>query len=123
MSPLPNNSRPRSAAKGKRKSWNERSSNTTQWSRRCWRPCRAARSSRPFEVYLDGEKVKVGQTDAGQLDLGAFRTSVNEDDLVRWLDREVRQPDIGQAHLRAFLKAVVIQLVNEQHIPVASLAR
>jgi type III restriction enzyme len=79
--------------------------------------------ARAFEVYLDDKKVKVGQADAGQLDLGAFRTSVNEDDLVRWLDREVRQPDIGQAHLRAFLKAVVMQLVNEQHIPVASLAR
>jgi len=79
--------------------------------------------ARAFEVYLDGEKVKFGQADAGQLDLGAFRTSVNEDDLVRWLDREVRQPDIRQAHLRAFLKAVIVQLVNEQHIPVASLAR
>jgi type III restriction enzyme len=42
---------------------------------------------------------------------------------VRWLDREVRQPDIPQAHLRAFLKAVVAHLANEQRIPLASLAR
>jgi len=29
-----------------------------------------------FEVYLEGAKVKVGQVDAGQLELGALNTSV-----------------------------------------------
>ena len=43
-----------------------------------------------------------------QLDFGTLPADVNEDDLVRWLDPEVRQPDIAQAHLRAFLKAVVM---------------
>lgn len=76
-----------------------------------------------FEVYLDGSKIKVGHAEPGQLELGALQTGVTEDDLVRWLDREVRQPDIPQAQLRAYLKAVVVYLVNEQRIPVASLAR
>lgn len=79
--------------------------------------------SHAFEVYLDGAKVKVGQGDATQLELGTFHADVTEDDLVRWLDREVRQPDIPQVHLRAFLKAVVVHLANEQRIPLASLAR
>lgn len=76
-----------------------------------------------FEVYLDGAKVKVGQADAGQLELGALNTSVTEDDLVRWLDREVRPPYIVQAHLRAYLKTVVAHLMHEQHISLSSLAR
>lgn len=79
--------------------------------------------SRAFELYLDGTKVKVGQGDATQLELGTLSADLTEDDLVRWLDREVRQPDIPQAHLRAFLKAVVAHLANEQRIPLASLAR
>ena len=76
-----------------------------------------------FEIYLDGAKVKVGQADAGQLDLGALNTSVTEDDLVRWLDREVRQKDFVQSQLRAYLKATVAHLMNEQHISLSSLAR
>lgn len=76
-----------------------------------------------FEVYLEGAKVKVGQVDAGQLALGGLETSITEDDLVRWLDREARQPDIVQSQLRAYLKAVVLHLINEQRIPLATLAR
>lgn len=79
--------------------------------------------SRAFELYLDGAKVKVGQGDATQLELGALSADLTDEDLVRWLDREVRQPDIPQAHLRAFLKAVVAHLADEQRIPLASLAR
>jgi type III restriction enzyme len=76
-----------------------------------------------FEVYLEGAKVKVGQADAGQLELGALNTSVTEDDLVRWLDREVRQSDIVQSHLRAYLKVMVVHLLHEQRISLSSLAR
>jgi type III restriction enzyme len=76
-----------------------------------------------FEVYLDGAKVKVGQVDAGQLTLGALETSITVDDLVRWLDREAHQPDIIQSQLRAYLKTLVLHLINEQRIPLATLAR
>lgn len=79
--------------------------------------------SHAFEVYLDGAKVKVGTADTGQLELGALNTTLTEDDLVRWLDREVRQPDIVQSQMRAYLKAVMIHLINEQHITLATLAR
>lgn len=77
-----------------------------------------------FEIYLgEGAKVTVGKGDAEQLQLGLVAGEVTESDLVRWLDREVRQPDIAQAQLRAFLASVVRMLVNEQRIPLAGLAR
>ena len=76
-----------------------------------------------FEVYLDGAKVRVGQADTGQLQLDTLNTTLTEDDLVRWLDREVRQPDIVQSHLRAYLKAVIAHMVNEQHLTLVMLAR
>lgn len=76
-----------------------------------------------FEVYLDGAKVKVGKADSGQLELGALNTDVTADDLVRWLDREVRPSYIVQAQLRAYLKTMVLHLMNEQHISLSSLAR
>jgi type III restriction enzyme len=79
--------------------------------------------ARAFELYLDGAKVKIGQSNAAQLELGTLTADLTEDDLVRWLDREVRQSDIPQAHLRAFLKGVVAHLANEQRIPLVSLAR
>ncbi len=76
-----------------------------------------------FEVYLDGAKVRVGQAGAGQLNLGAVSTTVTDDDLVSWLDTEVRQPDIVQAQLRTYLKAVVEHLRNEQRVSIGSLVR
>jgi type III restriction enzyme len=79
--------------------------------------------SHAFEVYLDGASVKVGHGDAAQLQLGTLPTAVTEDDLVRWLDREVRQSDIPQAQLQAFLRAIVGYLANEQRISLASLVR
>lgn len=79
--------------------------------------------SHAFELYLDGSKIKVGQGDAAQLQLGTLPADLTENDLVRWLDHEVRQPDIPQSHLRAFLKATVAYLVNEERISLASLAR
>jgi type III restriction enzyme len=79
--------------------------------------------ARAFELYLDGAMVKVGSGNAAQLELGNFSSDLTQEDLVRWLDREVRQSDIPQAHLRAFLKAVVSHLAHEQRIPLSSLAR
>ena len=78
---------------------------------------------RVIETTVDGAKVKVGQGDAAQLELGMLSADLTQGDLVRWLDREVHQPDIPQAHLRAFLQAVVAHLANEQRVALASLAR
>lgn len=77
-----------------------------------------------FEIYLDDEsKVKMRAADAHQLALDGVNVNITEDDLVRWLNREVHQTDIVQSHLLAYLRAMVNYLVNDQHIPLNTLAR
>lgn len=77
-----------------------------------------------FEIYLDEQhKVKMKAADAHQLSLDSVNVSITADDLVRWLNREVRQPDIVQSHLLAYLRAVVNYLSNEQRVALNTLAR
>jgi type III restriction enzyme len=77
-----------------------------------------------FEIYLDEQnKVKMKAADAHQLSLDSVNVNITADDLVRWLNREVRQPDIVQSHLLAYLRAVVNYLTNEQRVALNTLAR
>lgn len=77
-----------------------------------------------FEIYLDQQRqVKIRDADVGQLALDGVNVNITTDDLVRWLNREVRQPDIVQSHLLAYLTAVVNYLLNDQHISLNTLAR
>lgn len=48
---------------------------------------------------------------------------VRENLLIQGDNREVRQPDIMQAHLLAYLNAMVNYLVNDQRMPLNTLAR
>ena len=80
-------------------------------------------SDNAFEIYMDQQRVKVRSADPHQLALDAVSTGITTDDLVRWLDREVRQPDIPQAHLRAYLAALANHLINEERVPLNTLAR
>lgn len=77
-----------------------------------------------FEIYLDQQKqVKIRDADVSQIALDGVNIHITSDDLVRWLNREVRQPDIVQAHLLAYLNAVVNHLVNDQRVSLNTLAR
>lgn len=77
-----------------------------------------------FEIYLDQQKqVKMRAADVGQLALDGVNIHITTDDLVRWLNREVRQPDVVQSHLLAYLNAVVNHLVNDQRVSLNTLAR
>lgn len=81
-------------------------------------------SDNGFEIYIDEKKhVRMRSADVGQLSLDAINVHITTDDLVRWLNREVRQPDIVQSHLLAYLTAVVNFLVNEQRVSLNTLAR
>lgn len=81
-------------------------------------------SDNGFEIYLDEQsKVKMRAADAHQLALDGVNVNITEDDLVRWLNREVRQPDIVQSHLLAYLRAVANYLIDDQRIPLNTLAR
>ncbi|MGH8687250.1 MAG: DEAD/DEAH box helicase [Burkholderiales bacterium] len=80
-------------------------------------------SDNAFEIFLDQQRVRMRAADPQQLALDAVETGITEEDLIRWLDRELRQPAIGQAELRPFLAATVSYLVNEQRVPLNTLAR
>ena len=88
-----------------------------------------AEQAQAWEVYLDGQKLRVGRGDVSQLALDAVRGTITEDDLARWLSAELQHParnaarDVVPAHLRAFVLASVRHLVHEQRIPVEQLAR
>jgi len=82
-----------------------------------------------FEIYIDNDRVKMRAADAHQLALDGVNVNITEDDLVRWLSREVHQlnPEqqrfFVQSHLLAYLRAVVNHLMNEQRIGLNTLAR
>lgn len=76
-----------------------------------------------FEIYLDQQQVKLRAADVSQLALDGVNIHITTDDLVRWLNREVRQTDIVQGHLLAYLNAVVNHLINDQRVPLNTLAR
>ncbi|MBN8510776.1 MAG: type III restriction endonuclease subunit R, partial [Burkholderiales bacterium] len=82
-----------------------------------------------WEVYLDGERVRVGRGDATQLPLDAVAGTITPEDLARWLAAELQHParnvamDIVPAHLRAFTLACVQHLMHDKHVPLEQLAR
>jgi len=81
-------------------------------------------SDNAFEIYVDaGKKVRVRAADASQLALDGMVSDLTADDLVRWLKREVRQVDVTEAHLGAYLHALVNHLVNAQGLSLNALAR
>jgi type III restriction enzyme len=82
-----------------------------------------------WEVYLDGQRVRVGRGDAAQLPLGAVGGTITAEDLARWLAAELQHPsrnvavDILPAQLRAFTLACVMHLMHDKHVPLEQLAR
>jgi type III restriction enzyme len=88
-----------------------------------------AEQGRAWEVYLDGQRVRVGRGDAAQLPLDAVTSTITAQDLARWLAAELQHPsrnvavDILPAQLRAFTLACVNHLVHDKHVPLEQLAR
>jgi type III restriction enzyme len=82
-----------------------------------------------WEVYIDGQRMRVGRGSMGQLALEQVAPTITADDLARWLAAELQHParnvavDILPAHLRAFALAAVLHLVHDKHVPLAQLAR
>lgn len=88
-----------------------------------------AEQGRTWEVYLDGQRVRVRHGDAAQLPLDAVTSTITAQDLARWLAAELQHPsrnvavDILPAQLRAFTLACVNHLVHDKHVPLEQLAR
>jgi type III restriction enzyme len=80
-------------------------------------------TARTFEIDLDGKKITYTVGDSGQLSLNEIPTEATEQDLVRWLDRETRQPDISQAELLKYLGRMVRHLISDRGFSLTALVR
>ena len=77
-----------------------------------------------FEVNIDGQKVfykAAGESEVYNLDW--VDSGITETDLVRWLDKQVKQPDVPQASLIAFLSQLIGNLTQVRRIPLTGLLR
>jgi len=76
-----------------------------------------------FEINIHEGRVVYGEADSGQLHLNEIASHTTENDLVRWLDRECRQIDLGQATLIKWLLALVRHLQADRSFTLTALLR
>lgn len=76
-----------------------------------------------FEIDLNDERVKLRHIDAQQLHLNEVASHVTAQDLVRWLDAEVRQADVGQLQMQAYLLKMVTHLTADRGFALTALVR
>jgi type III restriction enzyme len=85
---------------------------------------RMQETSHSFSIDLDGKSLSYKIAD--EKDIVAFNDGfidVTEQDLVRWLDRELRQPDVLQAQLIQFLARLVKNLLQSPNMSLTALVR
>lgn len=76
-----------------------------------------------FEIDVNGARVKWRHIDAQQLLLNETTSHISEQELVRWLDGEVRQTDIGQAQLQDYLVKMLRHLTADRGYTLTALVR
>ncbi len=76
-----------------------------------------------FEIYVEGERVRLKQADVAQLSLDAVPTDASEADLVRALEREVRCRSLTQSDALAYVQRVVAHLLRERAFTLTGLLR
>lgn len=76
-----------------------------------------------FEIDVNGEKVKYKHIDAQQLKLNEVTSHVSEQDLVRWLDVQVRQPYLSQLQIQAYLVKMLTHLIHDKGLSLTALVR
>lgn len=76
-----------------------------------------------FEIDVSGAKVIYRHTDAQQLLLNEAVSHTSQNDLIRWLDVEVRQQDIGQIQMQAYLVKMVTHLTADRGFSLTALVR
>ncbi len=81
-------------------------------------------TARGFEIDLDGQRVTYRfASEEEQLTLDVDVEGWTPQALVRWLDRQVRQPDIGQGELLRWLSELVNHLLVARGLHIAALMR
>lgn len=76
-----------------------------------------------FEIYLEGERVRLKQADAAQLSLDAIPTDATELDLVRALERQVRRAGLTQVETQAYVQKLVSHLLHDRGFTLTGLIR
>lgn len=85
---------------------------------------RMQETTHSFTIDLDGKELHYNVAD--EKAVVAFNQGfidVTEQDLIRWLDRELRQPDILQAQLIQFLAKLVKNLLQKPNMTLTALVR
>ncbi len=76
-----------------------------------------------FEIYLEGERVRLKQGDAAQLSLDSVPTDATELDLVRALEGQVRTAGLTQTETQAYVQKMVSHLLHERGFTLTGLIR
>jgi type III restriction enzyme len=76
-----------------------------------------------FEIDVNGQQVKYRHIDAQQLKLNDVTSHISEQDLVRWLDMEVRKPYVSQLQLQAYLVKMLAHLIHDRGFTLTALVR
>jgi type III restriction enzyme len=80
-------------------------------------------ASRTFELDIEGNRVVIHPKDAEQLNLNLLPTEQTDIDLVRWLDKQVRQPEVAQQTMTAWILQAVTALLKRPNLSLATLVR
>ncbi|WP_449106773.1 DEAD/DEAH box helicase [Pseudomonas mohnii] len=76
-----------------------------------------------FEIDVQGEKVKFRHIDAQQLKLNEVASHISPQDLVRWLDIQVRKPFLPQPQVLAYLTKMLSYLMCDIGLSLTALVR
>jgi type III restriction enzyme len=76
-----------------------------------------------FEIDVNGARVTYRHINAQQLHLNDVASNTSEQDLIRWLDAEVRQADIGQIQMQAYLVKMMRHLTADRGLTLTALVR
>lgn len=66
-----------------------------------------------FEIDVNGETVKFRHIDAQQLQLNEVVSHISREDLIRWLDAQVRKAYLPQPQVLAYLGKMITHLTGE----------
>ena len=81
-------------------------------------------SDTTFEVDMEGQKVTFHVAEEKEVyNLDLVETEITENDLVRWLDRQLRNATLNQSILNRFLISTISHLIREKGYTLTALIR
>lgn len=81
-------------------------------------------SDTTFEVDIEGKKVSYHIAEEKEVyNLDLVETDITETDLVRWLDRHLRNPHLNQSVMHQFLVKTISHLINKKGYTLTALVR